>query len=66
MISWSVCAHVIEDFPYDLSWTGPWWIGMRTLPHLNPWIVAPVTLALPGVVYVAARRDRTAATTGAG
>ena len=36
MISWSVWAHVIEDFPYDLSWTGPWWIGARSLPARQP------------------------------
>ena len=51
MISWSVWAHVVEDFPYDLSWTGPYWIGARSLPHVNPWIVAPVTLALLGATY---------------
>ena len=38
-------------YPFDLSWTGPWWIAARSLPHVNPWIVAPVTLALLGVVY---------------
>ena len=53
MISWTGASGptVIEDFPYDLSWTGPWWIGARSLPHVNPWIVAPVTLALLGVTY---------------
>jgi len=51
MISWSVWAHLIEHYPYDLSWTGPFWIGARSLPHVNPWIVAPVTLALLGATY---------------
>ena len=50
----------------------------RTLPHVNPWIVAPVTLALLGVVYwavsklwepmgraEAARRERQTAADGA-
>ncbi len=66
MIAWSAWAHVFahpEDipgvsgrgFPFDLTWTGPWWIpgGYRTLPHVNPWIVPPVTLALLGLVYLA-------------
>ena len=66
MISWSVWAHVIarpvidgvrhHGYPYDLSWTGPWWIQARSLRHVNPWIVAPVTLALLGLVYLAAAK----------
>jgi hypothetical protein len=61
MISWSTWAHVVAEpvingvkrrgYPFDLSWTGPWWIGARSLPHVNPWIVLPVTLALLGAVY---------------
>ena len=40
-----------SGYPLDLSWTGPWWLSARSLPHVNPWIVAPVTLALLGLVY---------------
>jgi membrane-bound metal-dependent hydrolase YbcI (DUF457 family) len=66
MISWSTWAHVVatptidgvqrRGYPLDLSWTGPWWIGARSLPHVNPWIVLPVTLALLALVYVSAAR----------
>lgn len=79
MISWSAWAHLVEDFEFDLSWTGPWWIGARSLPHVNPWIVLPVTLALLVGVYwavtrlwepmgraEAAKRAQSAATPGAG
>jgi len=63
MISWSAWAHLFANpqnipgvtgrgYPFDLSWTGPWWIAARTLPHVNPWIVLPVTLALLGALYV--------------
>lgn len=69
MISWTLWAHVFarptvggverRGYPFDLSWTGPWWLldvtgqGARSLPHVNPWIVLPVTLALLGAVYFA-------------
>ena len=67
MISWSAWAHLFaypkgipgvhgRGYPYDLSWTGPWWIHARSLPHVNPWIVLPVTLALLGAVYFAAAK----------
>jgi len=64
MISWSAWARLFaypdnipgvsgRGYPMDLSWTGPWWIAARTLPHVNPWIVLPVTLALLGLLYFA-------------
>jgi membrane-bound metal-dependent hydrolase YbcI (DUF457 family) len=61
LIAWSTWAHIVarpvidgvehHGYPYDLSWTGPWWIVARTLPHVNPWIVLPVALALLAGVY---------------
>ena len=59
MIAWTVWAHVIarpdhrrrragHGYPFDFSWTGPWWITSRSLPHVNPWIVLPVALAAAG------------------
>jgi membrane-bound metal-dependent hydrolase YbcI (DUF457 family) len=61
MIAWSTWAHVVarpvidgvkrHGYPFDLSWTGPWWLTARTLPHVNPWIVLPVTLLLLALVY---------------
>ncbi len=66
MIAWSTWAHVLatpvidgvkrRGYPFDLSWTGPWWLEARTLPHVSPWIVMPVTLALLGAVYWAVSR----------
>ena len=61
MIAWSTWAHVLatpviggverRGYPFDLSWTGPWWLEARTLPHVPPLVVLPVTLALLGLVY---------------
>jgi hypothetical protein len=25
-IAWTIWAHVIHDYPYDLSWGGPHWV----------------------------------------
>jgi hypothetical protein len=41
-----------RGFPFDFSWTAPWWIEARSLPHVSPWIVLAVTLALLGLVYL--------------
>ena len=61
LLAWTGWAHVfatpvIDDvkrrgYPFDLSWTGPWWLDARTLPHVSAWIVLPVTLALLGLTY---------------
>jgi membrane-bound metal-dependent hydrolase YbcI (DUF457 family) len=61
MVAWSTWAHLIarpvingvqhHGYPYDLSWTGPWWIPARSLPHVNIWLVLPTALALLGLVY---------------
>ena len=61
MLAWAGWAHifarpVIEGvkrigYPFDLSWTGPGWLDARSLPHVSPLIVLPVTLALLGLVY---------------
>lgn len=82
MVAWFLYARVLahptidgverRGFPIDLSWTGPWWLDARSLPHVNPWIVLPVTLALLGLVYVAlsalwepmGRAERRRASTG--
>lgn len=63
MISWTTWAHLLADpvidgvvrrgYPLDLSWTGPWWLQARSLPHVNPWLALPVALALLAAVYVA-------------
>jgi membrane-bound metal-dependent hydrolase YbcI (DUF457 family) len=61
LIGWSLWAHVIArpeidgqtrtGYPFDLSWTGPYWIEARTLPSVTPFIVAPVTVALLFALY---------------
>ena len=66
MISWSLWARVVAEpvidgvkrrgFPMDLSWTGPWWLDARSLPHVNPWIALPMALILLVAVYWAVIR----------
>ncbi|MEM8747233.1 MAG: metal-dependent hydrolase [Actinomycetota bacterium] len=69
LISWSAWARLFADmedygvydvvargFPMDLSWTGPYWLEARSLPHVNPWLAYPAALALLAVVYVVAIR----------
>jgi len=66
LVSWTAWAHLFTDpvidgvhrrgYPFDLSWTGPYWLEARSLPHVSPWIVLPCTLALLGLVYWAASR----------
>lgn len=66
LVAWSTWAHLLatpvidgvqrRGYPFDLSWTGPWWLEARTLPHVPPIIVLPVTLALLGLVYWAVSR----------
>lgn len=64
MISWSAWAHLLArpiidgverfGYPFDLSWTGPYWIGARSLAHVSPWLAYPMALLLLGGVYLAA------------
>lgn len=69
MISWSAWARLFADpvefaaydvtsrgFPMDLSWTGPYWLDARSLPHVNPWLAYPAALALLGALYVVLSR----------
>lgn len=66
MISWSAWSHLVArpvingvkrvGYPYDLTWTGPWWIGSKSLPSVNRWIVLPVALALLAALYWTASR----------
>ncbi len=61
MISWSLWARFVAEpvidgvkrvgFPIDFSWTGPWWIETRSLPHVNPWLAYPVALLLLFATY---------------
>lgn len=47
MISWTVWAHGLEDFEWDLGWTGPGWLS-EVPPSEQTW-----TWAVIGVVGVA-------------
>jgi hypothetical protein len=61
MISWSLWARIVAEpvvdgvkrrgFPIDLSWTGPWWLEARSLPHTNPWLAYPMALLMLAVTY---------------
>ncbi|MET0901773.1 MAG: metal-dependent hydrolase [Acidimicrobiales bacterium] len=61
LLAWTGWAHVFArpviegveriGYPFDLSWTGPWWLDARSLPHVPILIVLPVTVALLGLVY---------------
>jgi membrane-bound metal-dependent hydrolase YbcI (DUF457 family) len=61
LLAWTGWAHLIarpvidgvehRGYPFDLSWTGPWWLEARSLPHVPVLIVLPVTLALLALVY---------------
>lgn len=61
LVAWSVWARAIAEptidvvqrrgYPVDLSWTGPWWLTARSLPHVNPWLALPTALGLLGLVY---------------
>jgi membrane-bound metal-dependent hydrolase YbcI (DUF457 family) len=64
LISWTTWAHFVakpvldgmqhDGYPWDLSWTGPDWVQHVTLPHVNPWVVLPMTLLMLGGVYLVA------------
>jgi hypothetical protein len=66
LLAWTGWAHLFarpvidgvreRGYPFDFSWTGPWWLDARSLPHVSPLIVLPVTLALLALVYWAVSR----------
>jgi hypothetical protein len=51
-----VLAHPTIDgverrgHPLDLSWTWPWWLDARQLPHVDPLITIVTAVVLP-VLY---------------
>ena len=61
MIAWSAWAHLVArpvingvrrfGYPYDLSWTGPWWIRARSLDHVPVWVVPIGVAILLAAVY---------------
>ena len=56
-IAWSLWAHVIHHYPYDLSWGGPHWVNAAHAESL-PWLeVAGVcAIVATGVAIVGASR----------
>ena len=56
MIAWTSWAHLVArpivdgvsriGYPFDLSWTGPYWIPALSLHHVNPWLAYPVAIGL--------------------
>ena len=61
LVGWNLYAHVVatptingvkrRGYPFDLTWTGPWWIKARSLPHVNPWTVMPVVIFMLFTLY---------------
>ena len=53
MVAWTVWAHVVEDYEWDLTWGGPWWLDKVPASTQSPlWIVAgacTVALAIWGL-----------------
>ncbi len=66
LIAWSSWAHLFarptidgverRGYPLDLSWTGPWWLEARSLPHVHPLWVLPAVALLLLLVYWGASR----------
>ena len=61
LIAWTTWAHFVarpvingvehHGYPWDLSWTGPWWMPSPHLPQVPVWLVLPCALALLALVY---------------
>ena len=61
MVGWNLYAHVFatptingvkrRGYPFDLSWTGPWWTQAKSLPHVHPMIVMPVVIVMLIALY---------------
>jgi hypothetical protein len=61
LISWSAWAHLVarpvingverSGYPFDLSWTGPWWVDARSLDHVPVLFVPIAVVALLALVY---------------
>ena len=66
LLAWSGWAHVFatpviegvkrRGYPFDLSWTGPWWLDARIAPARARADRAPGDAALLGLVYWAVSR----------
>lgn len=66
VIAWSTWTHLIArpvidgverfGYPFDLSWTGPWWIDSRSLGHVPVWMVPIGVAVLLAAVYGACSR----------
>ena len=52
LIAWTVWAHVLEDFEWDLRWGGPYWIPQAVLSHPEPLAAAVAVLCGGAVVFV--------------
>jgi hypothetical protein len=63
-IAWTLWAHVVHHYPYDLSWGGPHWVHAAHSKSLS-WPqyvgVAAIVVAIVAIAYasrfVLARRD---------
>jgi len=54
-IAWSLWAHVVHHYPYDLSWGGPHWVNAEHSPSLT-WLqlvgVGAIVATGAAVVFV--------------
>ena len=62
-IAWTLWAHVVHHYPYDLSWGGPHWVDAAHSPSLTwPQLAGVVALVATGsaiALLVLDRRRRT-------
>jgi hypothetical protein len=56
VVAWTTWAHVIEDFPMDLHWNGPYWIESVYLDQLPVVVVVAVSAVIvAGVCFTVDR-----------
>jgi hypothetical protein len=51
-IAWSIWAHVVHHYPYDISWGGPHWVTAAHSPPLTAAQLAGVLAIVAGGVAV--------------
>ena len=52
MIAWTSYAHVLNDYAWDLSWGGPYWMPQVQLSDQHPAVVLGTALLMATLVYL--------------
>ncbi|MCU0273356.1 MAG: hypothetical protein MUE34_08995 [Acidimicrobiales bacterium] len=52
MIAWTSYAHVLNDYAWDLSWGGPFWMPKVQLSDLHPAVVLGTAALMGSLVYL--------------